>query len=979
MKKIAIFLCFLFICVGCTKPNEINVEVSGIDVNTLTVAEVADQKYTGGFITPKLTVMTEDKILIERIDYTLSYQDNTNVGVSTIVIKGKGEYSGTKLVNFNIVNGTPKAKITCVNKVYNGLSQVFAACSGGGISNNVQTNAGTYTITCKGDSTHSNATSKKCKIEKASITNATVSKIANQRYTGKSITPVLTITMGDKKLVKGTDYTLSYKNNVSVGTATIVVTGRGNYIGTTQTTFQITGSNEKSQAIITCNNKAYNGTAQVIATCSGGTISGATQKEVGTYTITCKGDSNHTDATSEKCSIKKPNINVATIENISDQKYTGKAITPNPAVKIGSIVLTKDKDSTFSYKNNVNAGTATIVVTGIGNYEGTTQTTFQITGSNEKSQAKITCSNKTYNGSYQTIASCSGGTVGNESKINVGSYTITCKGDSNHTDAPNTLCSINAADLSGASVSTIATQTYTGSQITPKPTVTVNGRTLVKDTDYTLSYQNNVNVGTAIITIAGKTNYKGTKTVQFSIIAPTPQYQVTYYGLSFVDTKYGQTVTLSGAEDIPVVSSPQLSLSTNTNYAVSFDYKTNAGTNEFNVDFFPDGLPEIGPVATTTWQHYDWEVSSSDAAFKTAQLRFFDNRGRSSSESDITITNISLATYKKETKTSGATLGTLPTSTRPGYTFRGWYTAPSGGTQVSSSTKVTSNMKIYARWEAVSVVLPEKFVAPSDFVDTGKNYTSSTLKYKTYKRANTNNYYSLIWVQNANAQINSTNNGLNGGQRYALLNAESKNYPNKGFIGSNGSFTWDSHANIPIIATKGTITKNTKYQTWKWKVQNQEIQSLKYATLGVDANGNLISKNVDQSYLVNPGVAGEKLSDAGYSAFESWVRNNGVRNTWAISSFQTGNWRAVSGGADNRTTLCQVDEHNFVLTIEYDNEINIAYELHNLFNCRAVVNLDGGGSSALYYKTNSMSSIGSIRVIEKDNRSIADMLFFAEQ
>ena len=403
MKKIAIFLCFLFICVGCTKPNEIEVEVTGIDVNTLTVAEVADQKYTGGFITPKLTVMTDDKILIERIDYTLSYQDNTNVGVSTIIIKGKGEYSGTKLVNFNIVNGTPKAKITCVNKVYNGLSQVFAACSGGGISNNVRTNAGTYVVTCKGDSTHSNATSKKCKIEKASIANATVSKIANQRYTGKSITPVITITMGDKKLVKGTDYTLSYKNNVSVGTATIVVTGRGNYIGTTQTTFQITGSNEKSQAIITCNNKAYNGTDQVIATCSGGTISGATQKEVGTYTITCKGDSNHTDAPSEKCSIKKPNINVATIGNIADQKYTGKAITPNPAVKIGSIVLTKDKDYTLSYKNNVNAGTATIVVTGIGNYEGVKSATFKITKPEEPIPVSTKLVTNTYDYTYANL------------------------------------------------------------------------------------------------------------------------------------------------------------------------------------------------------------------------------------------------------------------------------------------------------------------------------------------------------------------------------------------------------------------------------------------------------------------------------------------------------------------------------------------------------------------------------------------------
>lgn len=46
------------------------------------------------------------------------------------------------------------------------------------------------------------------------------------------------------------------------------------------------------------------------------------------------------------------------------------------------------------------------------------------------------------------------------------------------------------------------------------------------------------------------------------------------------------------------------------------------------------------------------------------------------------------------------TIGTLPTPTRSGYTFSGWYTAASGGTQVTSSTKMTGNMTIYAQWSA---------------------------------------------------------------------------------------------------------------------------------------------------------------------------------------------------------------------------------------------------------------------------------------
>lgn len=59
-------------------------------------------------------------------------------------------------------------------------------------------------------------------------------------------------------------------------------------------------------------------------------------------------------------------------------------------------------------------------------------------------------------------------------------------------------------------------------------------------------------------------------------------------------------------------------------------------------------------------------------------------------------------TYQK-TVTYGEAYGTLPTPTRIGYTFAGWYTASSGGTQVTDSTKVTnsSNHTLYAQWTKV--------------------------------------------------------------------------------------------------------------------------------------------------------------------------------------------------------------------------------------------------------------------------------------
>lgn len=71
------------------------------------------------------------------------------------------------------------------------------------------------------------------------ISAAQFTKIKNQSYTGKAIKPAVTIKDGDKKLVKGTDYTVTYKNNTKPGKATATITGKGNYTGTKTLTFKI--------------------------------------------------------------------------------------------------------------------------------------------------------------------------------------------------------------------------------------------------------------------------------------------------------------------------------------------------------------------------------------------------------------------------------------------------------------------------------------------------------------------------------------------------------------------------------------------------------------------------------------------------------------------------------------------------------------------------------------------------------------------
>lgn len=89
---------------------------------------------------------------------------------------------------------------------------------------------------------------------KISITEVTVNKIKDQYYTGKAKKPSLTITYKGSSLNVNKDYTVSYKNNTKIGTATVTVKGKGNYTGEISKTFKIT---VKKNANYTIGNYKY--------------------------------------------------------------------------------------------------------------------------------------------------------------------------------------------------------------------------------------------------------------------------------------------------------------------------------------------------------------------------------------------------------------------------------------------------------------------------------------------------------------------------------------------------------------------------------------------------------------------------------------------------------------------------------------------------------------------------------------------------
>ena len=226
----------------------------------------------------------------------------------------------------------------------------------------------------------------------------------------------------------------------------------------------------------------------------------------------------------EESGIKDMSSSDISIDPISAVTYNGSAQTPDVTVKDGST-------TPVSYSNNTNAGTATVTVTGMGNYTGTKTANF----------------------------------------------------------------TINAKNASNLTISSIAAVTYNGSAQTPTVTVKDGSTTLTSGTHYTVSYSNNTNAGTATVTVTGKGNYTGTKTANFTInkvlLTVTansytvergdvmPTYEIQYSG--FVNNETASVLTTA-----PTASCTATTASVSGTYdiivsggvATNYNFKYNNGT-----------------------------------------------------------------------------------------------------------------------------------------------------------------------------------------------------------------------------------------------------------------------------------------------------------------------------------------------------------------------------------------------------------------
>ena len=144
---------------------------------------------------------------------------------------------------------------------------------------------------------------------------------------------------------------------------------------------------------------------------------------------------------------------------------------------------------------------------------------------------------------YATDATITDGKVALTKALAAGDYKVVADGFTyTFSVSEEAVAEVQNADLANATVALAKTSyVYTGKQIKPAVTVTsAKGTTLVKDTDYTVAYENNTNFGTATVTVTGKGSYTGSKKVTFSITAAAQT--ITATNKSVV---YGKTVKLA--------------------------------------------------------------------------------------------------------------------------------------------------------------------------------------------------------------------------------------------------------------------------------------------------------------------------------------------------------------------------------------------------------------------------------------------------
>ena len=462
-----------------------SIKVTGksIDNSSISVAlNPTTYTYDGTEKKPGVTVKDGTNTLTVGTDYSFVYSNNINAGTGKVTITGKGNYTGTKIVNFTINKRTLTVKAEAKSKTYGagdpGLTYTYSnQVSGqtpkfsGALSRAEGENVGPYAInkntlvlvdnspflannyTLSYVGTNLTITAKN-----ASTFTATLNP-TSYTYDGTEKKPSVTVKDGENLLAVGTDYSFVYSDNINAGTGKVTITGKGNYTGTKVLNFTI---NKRAITVKASDGtKTYDGAAltnAAVTLTEGTLVSGQSLTATATGSITNVGSTANTVSSAV---VKSGTTDVS--GNYTITKTNGTLTVNKRTLTVKAEAKSKtygagDPGLTYTYSNQVSGQTPKFsgalsrdAGENVGTYEIKQNTlaladnspflannyTLAYTGANltinKAATATAAAADKTYNGASQTgvtgsYVSWANSTTG----IDAGSYTAIATPDENH-------------------------------------------------------------------------------------------------------------------------------------------------------------------------------------------------------------------------------------------------------------------------------------------------------------------------------------------------------------------------------------------------------------------------------------------------------------------------------------------------------------------------------------------------------------------
>ena len=419
--------------------------------------------------------------------------------------------------------------------------------------------------------------SAKVTITPRTLTVAMVNDIADQTYTGQPIKPPLAFTDEGNRKIAAEDYTATYSDNTVAGTASVKITGKRNYAGEVTVTFKIVKANYDMSGAKWNYTTAFTYDKTEKSVSVTGLPAGVTVKAIADGRKTHAGDyvakvsfnydaDNYNEPKLADCPWKINRKKLAVTADAKTQTF-GKGELPltykAPALCAGDALsgsLVRDPGTTVG-KYAIRQGTlahADYAIT----FTGATYEIVKaaINGGDEPGGGSVPAGGVSkfdkafeYDGKGHTIdaatilAAFKGAVVGGVAECkyalsatptvwlsappvftNVCTQSIWYKATAaNYDDFIHEVrLTITARDIAKATIAPIPDVEFADKAATPTPVVTDGTPSIVTASDYTVSYLNNTQPGTATLTLTGKGNYKGTKSANFTIKSAGVKYAV---------------------------------------------------------------------------------------------------------------------------------------------------------------------------------------------------------------------------------------------------------------------------------------------------------------------------------------------------------------------------------------------------------------------------------------------------------------------